>query len=426
MIMSNKKILAVLAFGLAATVLAAGDNNKVKPSRSDGRYLSSRGTAQYLMSSKQPSLTFDVEMKPREFPAWRKKMQKAMTRIMKHPQIKCAPPQRIATVQREGYRVEKWESYPFPHSVVPFLVMIPDGVDTAHPAPAALCIPGFGQPKELLAGERIGNYALTGNADSIVRPAAMGLHYVKEGLVAVVVDNASCGELSDNGYADYVTTSRFLLETGWSYLGLCSYQDHVILEWMKTQDIIRRDRIIASGFSLGTEPMMVLGLMDPTIYAFVYNDFMCRTRERALTLTKLDTHGARPYPNNIEHLIPEFLTLFDFPDIVAALAPRPVICTEGGMDRDFDIIAKAYKTAGTEGNFTRYHYAKYADPSCRLRLDSVPEGVDRTEFFRIANVDPANHYFKLEWVIPWLRNLLHKDTTTAATCSTSDIKMNRN
>ncbi|MDE5560933.1 MAG: alpha/beta hydrolase family protein [Bacteroidaceae bacterium] len=406
--MIKKAIFATIAWGIAVATVAAGDNTRVTTDRTDGRFLSSRGTVQNLMAEKRPELTFDENMTPGKFKSWQKAMQKSMARIMKHPDVKTPAPRRVAAVQRDGYRVEKWESYPLPKSVVPFLVMIPDGVSADTPAPATLCIPGFGQTKELLAGERSGNYDLEGEADSIVRPAAMGLHYVRQGLVAVVVDNVSSGELSDNGYFDYIATSRFLLELGWSYLGLCSYQDRVILDWMKVQDFIRRDRIIASGFSLGTEPMMVLGLLDKSIYAFVYNDFLCRTRERALVMTKPDAYGARPFPNNIEHLIPEFLTLFDFPDIVAALAPRPVICTEGGMDRDFDIITKAYKIAGAEGHFARYHYAKYADPASRLQLDSVPEGIDRTEFFRIANVDPPHHYFKREWVMPWLKELLNE------------------
>lgn len=297
--------------------------------------------------------------------------------------------------------------------MVPFYVLIPDGVDAANPAPAVLCVPGFGQTKELLAGERAGNFTLQGEPDSVMRKSAMALHFVKQGLVAVAVDNPCCGELSDGGYADYVTSSRFLLELGWSYLGLASWQDKVVLEWMKTQPEIKKNRLIVSGFSLGTEPLMVLGLMDDSIYAFVYNDFLCRTRERALVMNKRDSNGARHFPNNIEHLIPEFLTVFDFPDIVAALAPRPVICTEGGMDRDFKIIAKAFDIAGAPEAFEYHHYAKYADPASRQYLDELPSGLDRSEFFRLANVDSPNHYFKIEWIMPWLRRLLDRDEAAA-------------
>ena len=125
-------------------------------------------------------------------------------------------------------------------------------------------------------------------------------------------------------------------------------------------------------------------------------------------MTKPDANGNRPFPNSIEHLIPEFLLMFDFPDIVAALAPRPVICTEGGLDRDFHKIAKAYELSGAPEHFSYHHYAKYADPSMRMDIQEVPEGIDRAQFFRIVNCDSPSHYFKTEWVLPWLEGVLKK------------------
>lgn len=370
------------------------------------RSSSTRSTVESLMRAAKPSLELDTTISKAEFANWRADMSREMTRIMKHPAAPAAEPVKVTEAQRDGYRIERWISYPLPGSAVAYYVLIPDGVSENNPAPAVLCIPGFGQTKELLAGERQGNFDLVGEPDSVLRQAAQAVHFAKEGLVAVAVDNPSCGELSDNGVPDYVTSSRFLLELGWNYLGLASWQDKVVLDWMKTLPAVRPDRLIVSGFSLGTEPLMVLGMMDDSIYAFVYNDFLCRTRERALVMNKPNQNGARFYPNNDEHLIPEFLTTFDFPDIVAALAPRPVICTEGGMDRDFKIISKAYDIAGAPENFEYHHYAKYADPANRQYLDSLPSGIDRNEFFRLANVDSPNHYYKLEWIMPWLHKLL--------------------
>lgn len=371
---------------------------------------STRSAVEGLMKRSTPTLEYREDMPADSFAAWQGKMSEAMAAIMKHPAAEAKAPEKILERRRDGYRIEKWMSYPLEGSGVAFYVLIPDTLrGGSDAAPAVLCIPGFGQTKELLAGERAGNFNLDGDPVEEPGKSAMALHFVKKGLVAVAVDNPSCGELSDNGYPDYVTSSRFLLELGWNYLGLASWQDKVILDWMKTQPNIRPDRIIVSGFSLGTEPLMVLGLIDPSIHAFVYNDFLCRTRERALTMNKPDENGARPFPNNIEHLIPDFLTTFDFPDIVAALAPRPVICTEGGMDRDFRIISTAFEKAGAPDAFTYYHYAKFADPADRVALEEMPSGIDRAEFFRLANVDPPHHYFKTEWIMPWLDNLLSED-----------------
>ena len=380
---------------------------QITTDRQDGRFQSSRGTVQYMLKRMKPTYAFDPLFTPVEFKEWQSGLRAAMKELMRFPEIADLPaPVRIKTVRRDGYRVEKWESYPLPGSVVPYLVLIPDGVDPGHKAPAVLCIPGFGGSKEGLAGENEGDYDLISFPAESVKKNAMALHYVKRGLVAVAVDNPSCAELSDNGHFDYLNTSRILLEMGWSYLGLSAYQDWNILSWMKELDFVNKDRLIVSGFSLGTEPLMVLGTLDPSIYAFVYNDFLCRTLERILVMTKPDPKGIRPFPNSIEHLIPGFLTQFDFPDLVAALAPRPVICTEGGLDRDFDLIRKAYEISGKSDHFTYYHYKKFADPKDRKQIEQVPEGIDRDTYFNLVNVDPKNHYFKEEWVLPWIDKIL--------------------
>lgn len=380
---------------------------QITTDRQDGRFQSSRGTVQYMLKRMKPTYAFDPLFTPVEFKEWQSGLRAAMKELMHFPEIADLPaPVRIKTVRRDGYRVEKWESYPLPGSVVPYLVLIPDGVDPGHKAPAVLCIPGFGGSKEGLAGENEGDYDLISFPAESVKKNAMALHYVKRGLVAVAVDNPSCAELSDNGHFDYLNTSRILLEMGWSYLGLTAYQDWNVLSWMKELDFVNKDRLIVSGFSLGTEPLMVLGTLDPSIYAFVYNDFLCRTLERILVMTKPDPKGIRPFPNSIEHLIPGFLTQFDFPDLVAALAPRPVICTEGGLDRDFDLIRKAYEISGKPDYFTYYHYKKFADPKDRKQIEKVPEGIDRDTYFNLVNVDPENHYFKEEWVLPWIDKIL--------------------
>lgn len=412
------RFLALL-LTVAPALQAAADEGAWDParhstfttSRPDGHYVSSRAIAHQLMKNSPPRLRYRPGMTVAEQQKWRADVREAMTRLMRHPQLPASAqqPRLLWTRQRDGYRLEKWEAYPLDSAAVPYLVLVPDGVDAQHPAPAILCIPGSGQTKELLAGE-----SATDPDRSEVKPTrnAMARLYAKEGYVAVAVDNPACGEpcdlerISGAGGTDYVTFARALLELDWNYLGYASYTDKVILDWMKTRSDMRRDRLVVSGFSLGTEPLMALGAMDPDIYAFVYNDFLCSTRERALVMTLPDANGRRPWPNDISHLIPGFLTEFDFPDIVAALAPRPVICTEGGLDRDFDMVHRAFAEAGAPDAFESHHYAKFVDPSSRTPLEKMPEGVDRSTFFRLANVDPPSHYFKAEHVLPWLRRIL--------------------
>lgn len=378
--------------------------------RPDGRFVSSRAVVHRLMQSQPPRLQYHSGMNVAQFDNWKSDVASTMKRLMSHPDtVDIADAIKVGEWKRDGYTLQKWESYPFREAVVPFLVLVPDSVFVGNPAPGILCIPGYGQTKELLAGET----AIDLDSSTVNHTkAAMARIYAKEGYVAVAVDNPAFGETDDlerlvgRSVGDYVTFARALLELDWNYLGYTSYVDRVILDWMKNNPDIRRDRLVISGFSLGTEPLMAIGVTDPEIYAFVYNDFLCTTRERALSMTLPDAKGNRPWPNDIAHLIPGFLTQFDFPDLVSALAPRPVICTEGGMDRDFESVRDAFATAGAPGAFEAHHYAKYADPTDRVPLDTMPSGIDRATFFRFANVDPPSHYFKAEFIIPWLRCIL--------------------
>lgn len=367
MLAMNKALIIILALTAVAYAFAQDASGVFDPKqhstfstdRPDGRYLSSRAVAHRLMQSRTPRLKYHSGMDSARFGQWKSDVASTMGRLMAHPDsVNIALPRKVGEWRRDGYTLQKWESYPFSEAVVPFLVLVPDSVTSGSPAPGILCIPGYGQTKELLAGE-----TAIGLDTSTVREtkAAMARMYAKEGYVAVAVDNPAFGESDDlerlagRGVGDYVTFARALLELNWNYLGYTSYVDKVILDWMKTSPDIRRDRLVVSGFSLGTEPLMAIGVMDPEIYAFVYNDFLCTTRERALVMTLPDAKGNRPWPNDIAHLIPGFLTEFDFPDLVAALAPRQVICTEGGMDRDFDSVADAFATAGAPEAFEAHH-----------------------------------------------------------------------
>ena len=404
-------LLLVHANSLSAQTpdVTGSGHNIIQTDRSDGRFLSTYGVVHAMLSGIKPECAFQPDMTAEEFCEWQHKVRKSMQEIMKFPEVKDMPsPKRLYSKQRDGYKLEKWEFYPLPECVSTFLVLIPDSL--RQPVPAILCIPGSGGSKEGLAGEP--GVAPKLNDDYLNPKVTMARNFAKAGYVAVAVDNPAAGEASDlerytrgRNY-NYDLVSRILLELGWSYLGYTSFLDMQVLQWMKTQSYIRKDRIIVSGFSLGTEPLMVLGTLDTSIYAFVYNDFLCHTQERALVMTAPDKAGIRPFPNSIRHLIPDFWRKFNFPDIVASLAPSPVILTEGGLDRDLDLVRAAYKMTGRLENVEIHHYPKYTDPHSRTDIKALPEGLDRNEFYKLVNVDGANHYFKSELILPWLKKHL--------------------
>lgn len=168
----------------------------LQSSRADRRHTSSRGIVQTMLEQVRPACAFQPGMPPENFPSWREQVRQAMKKLMKFPALQeIHPPRLVKTVPRQGYRVEKWESYPFPNAAVPFLVLVPDSATPQRPAPVLFCIPGSDQTKEELAAE---TSAELENA-SLPRPGpnAMAWHYVREGWVAVVVDNAGAGEQGD-------------------------------------------------------------------------------------------------------------------------------------------------------------------------------------------------------------------------------------
>ena len=404
--------LALALVSLAALAQTPADTTLL-PTREDGRQISTYAIAHDMLLQVEPECAYHPGMTRRQLRKWQGSVSDAMREIMSMPRWleekfaeKDTAPVRVSSEPRDGYTLEKWEFYPFKGAVSTFLVMIPEGAGASDPRPAMLCIPGSGCPKELLACEPLPqtpDVQRTFNSKS-----AMALDYVREGYIAVCVDNAATGEAADHEIEDNddVTPSRLLLEMGWSWLGYTSYLDNIVLQWMKTRPEMRRDRIVVSGFSLGTEPMMVLGALDKDIYAFVYNDFLCQTQERALVMTHLRKDGTRPFPNSIRHLIPNYWRYFNFPDVVASFAPRPIIFTEGGLDQSFDLVRDAYRTAGAPEAASCHHYAKYADPKDRAGIYPLPGGLDAATYFHYANVDTRNHYFKHEIVLPWLRDVL--------------------
>ena len=395
----NLRSLASLAL-IAGTVISchASDTLTVE----DRPATSTLNTVRQIMERNVPRLQYNPSMTASEHKRWQQAVADTMRRLMRHPAAQAKEPVMVKKVQRDCYSIERWLTFPLEDAIVPMLVLIPDGVNASNPAPGVLCIPGWGQPKEFIAGERPGNYSLDGDPDTTVYSGAMALHMVRNGLVAAVVDNPSFGELSDEGHYDYLLTSRYLLEGGWSYLGLTSWQDRIALNHLRKRSDVDSSRLVVSGFSLGTEPLMVLGALEPDIYAFVYADIFCRTRERILHADKPDEEGVHHFPNTDEHLIPEFLNNFDFPDLVANLVPRYLICTEGGMDRDFNLVQQSYNALNASDRFTHLTYNPEQHPT--TPIEEVPYGLSLSEYY--AYLFTAPHHFKPDVVIPWLKSVL--------------------
>ena len=364
------------------------------------------GVCNHLMKSTQPRLAFDSSMSKDAVPQWQATVRTRLRELMGVPDPADQPePVRLFSKDREGYRLEKWEAYPEPGSVVPYLVLVPDAAQAASPHPAVMCFPGSAASKELLAGEP--DLRPEEPVNRHAKHNQMALHYVRAGLVAVVVENPGTVELDEIAIdSKHINSGRDklcgeLMMLGRNYVGLSVFQKQVILKWLRGQDYVDSDRIALSGHSLGTEPAMALAVLDPGICALVFNDFLCRNRERYATRSR--DEGVWRHTNPLWHVIPGLLAWFDFPDLLASLAPRPLLITEGGANHDLEHIARAYELVGSPECYEYHYYAKYARPEDRKHdFETIPSGVTQDEYFEYVNVDVPNHYFKEDVAVPWL------------------------
>ena len=382
--------------------------------RPDGRHLSTRGFVQSLIRNARPQLAFNPEFTSGEFACWQVRVRAKLGELLAFPDVPPPPvPRKLWAEKRNGYALEKWEIYPEPGSVVPFLMLIPEAANKGHRLPAVMCVPGSSGTKENLSGEPAlhPSFETNGRSHDGWRHAErnqQALQFAKAGMVAVAVDHPGNGELSDLAKYRGATTddrdtiARYLIDLDRDYIALSVFQKMQILDWLRDRPFVDPDRLALSGHSLGTEAVLAMAVLDPSISAIVWNDFLCPNIERARVSTKPDGRGLRPRANWLGHCIPGLWQWFDYPDLVAAMAPRPLIITEGGPAHALDLVRKAYELAGAPDGVAIHYYPKYHDPAVRLDREPIAEGLDQAEYLEYANVDAPSHYFKGYLAVPWL------------------------
>ena len=368
--------------------------------RADGRFTGSSGFIYAYLKHMKPKLAYDPAMTGEEFFEWREKLRAKLLELMFFPEFEEVQPpcKMLWSEPRKGYTLQKWEIYPEPYSVVPFLMIVPDGVTADSPAPGVLCFPGSFSSKESLCGE----LELDGSVCSHKWFAynQMALEYGRAGFVSVAVENPATNEVGDpNLCPDSYEFSVHSMWAGRCYESISVYQKYMILQWLKTQPYVDKNRLATSGHSLGAKPAAILGLLDPDVKAVVWNDGICNWRKRAYS-TNLTRIGTFQY-------IPGLLQWFDYPDMLAALAPGHLGISEGGPVELLDLIQTAFEKTGTPEHYKYYFYPKYEDPANRLYdYAPMPEGMTMEECWVYGNCDAPTHRFRGIHAVPFLSEIL--------------------
>jgi len=291
--------------------------------RDDGRFVETAGFLHKYLQELKPKLAFRPDLALPQFPAWRRAVREKLLEMMRFPEVPPQPePQRVDVQAREGYRLERWEAYPEPYSVVPYYVLIPDGASQQSPLPAVICFPGSTKSKESLAGEpELGQQAPPDDPEW--SDNRMAYHYVRRGMVAVAMDNPATNELA-SPLRPRGSLAVCAIWMGRCYEAISVFQKACVLRWLANQHYVNPKRIATSGHSLGAKPADILAVLYPdVVHAVVHNDFVCNWQERAVA-QNLDVPGAH-------QIVPGLFEWFDYTDLEASLAPRPCCLPKAGV-----------------------------------------------------------------------------------------------
>lgn len=383
--------------------------------REDGRFVCAMAGYMEYLRHLQPKLALPENLTSESYWKWREEFVSKYREILAMPEFTDQPaPKRISRVKRDTYTVEKWELYPDNYTVVPFLVLIPDGASKEHPVPGVICIPGACDSKEFVSGEPLPDIP---NWSTVTWPEEnqMGLYFVKNGMAAFVFDNTGTAETgvysSDpnldtfNGNSLNVLCCGYLFG-GYNYHGMQVFQKLCLMQHLDLFEFLDRDKMAACSHSQGTSAALGLGIFCDEIKAVIYNNVLYDDKERFYIITEME-EGQMTNGVSTRHIIPGLVQYYTEPDICAALAPKYLAINEGGSDGCLEKVRRAYAAAGAQDKLQISYCPRYADPKARTMHETLYHGLSEDDYEDYSYCDirseVIDHHFRREPTLKLLK-----------------------
>lgn len=265
-----------------------------------------------------------------------------------------APPdlnvQHRETLQRDGYRIESLTYEAEAGDPIPALLLIPDMVSPAHPAPAVAVWHQHAGQYHLGKSEPAG---LAGNPMHHT-----GAALAKEGFVVLCPDALCFEERQDPtkklkaGNFERFEFLRYVVD------GKCMAWKNILdmqraVDFLQSRPEVIDEKIGCYGHSMGSTHTWLVGPWEPRLKCLVGN--CCLPTYKGIHRE----HMLHCFPN----FIPGIYQYGDTPDIAALIAPRPLHMNFGELDkgspidevrRGVKIIANNYAAMNAETNFSYY------------------------------------------------------------------------
>lgn len=257
-------------------------------------------------------------------------------------------PELRETIHKNGYRIESVTYQAEPDDAVPALLLIPEGVDAKHPAPAVAVWHQHAGQWHLGKSEPAG---LVGNPMHHT-----GVALAKQGYVVLCPD-ALCFEERQSQHLKAGQYERFEF-LRYVVSGKCLAWKNILdmrraVDYLCSRPEVQKDRIGCYGHSMGSTHTWLVGPWEPRLKCLVGN--CCLPTYKAI------------HSNYLLHCFSNFIPgLFQFgdtPDIAGLIAPRALHLNFGEKDAGSPIqevrkgverIAAMYKNAGAEDKFSYF------------------------------------------------------------------------
>jgi dienelactone hydrolase len=249
----------------------------------------------------------------------------------------------VAGTQKDGYRLESVTYEVQPGDRVPAYVLVPDGVDAQHPAPAVAVW------HQHNGAWHLGKVEPAGLAGSPMHHTGVAL--AKLGYVAICPDALCFGERQSPHFERF----EFLR---YVVAGKCMAWKNILdmrrtIDYLCSRPEVKPSRIGCYGHSMGSTDTWLVGPWEPRLVCLVGN--CCLPTYAAIHRT----HILHCFPN----FIPGLFQYGDTPDVAALIAPRALHMNFGETDSGSPIeevregvqrIARAYAAAGAADKFRCY------------------------------------------------------------------------
>lgn len=254
------------------------------------------------------------------------------------PQVRYDLKPRVLREEKlEGYTRKKVRYLTERGEDVSAFLLVPDEATSSSPRPAVLACHQTSEPaKEEVCG-----------VTSSPLNMQYGLDLVRRGYVVLAPDSITAGERVFAGWEPFETAEFDRKNPKWSAIGKMAWDHMRGIDFLQQQDCVDPERIGVVGHSLGAYNAFFLAAFDPRIKVVVESCGYCTIasdpgRER-WARTKWFVHIPRLRP----FVAPgsKLKAPFDFHEVLALVAPRPLFQSVGLQDKIFGTADSAAQVA---------------------------------------------------------------------------------